>query len=272
MNKTLTALAIATLAGTLFTIPAYANPSNEKKKEEYITINKYGQTWKVTKTTAITRCNTSKTDPARKKWDLYCDYVKEEIASKNQCQILFWKTECAIRNEPMGPAQSFVQDDGGIPGSLPGVGAKTSGMFQSKNVGYLAKAESMIGLDARKDRQVLKKTMSEANGQTVDPAQIPWCAAWANTVLAQSGMETTGSLMARSFLAWGKAVKGEPQIGDVVVMRRGRNKSAGHVGFFYAFVDMNGSKMVAVLGGNQGKEVRISYYPITKIIAYRTAA
>jgi hypothetical protein len=55
-------------------------------------------------------------------------------------------------------------------------------------------------------------------------------------------------------------------------MRRGRNKSAGHVGFFYAFVDLNGSKMVAVLGGNQGKEVRISYYPISKIIAYRTAA
>jgi uncharacterized protein (TIGR02594 family) len=130
----------------------------------------------------------------------------------------------------------------------------------------------MIGLDARKDRKILKEKLSEANGQTVDPARIPWCAAWANMVLSQSGMETTGSLMARSFLAWGKAVKGDPSIGDVVVMRRGRNRNAGHVGFFYAFVDINGSKMVAVLGGNQGKEVRISYYPISRIIAYRTAA
>jgi uncharacterized protein (TIGR02594 family) len=267
MNKTLTALAIATLAGTLFTIPAYASPSKEKKKEETITINKYGQTWKVTRSTAIARCEASKTDPTRKKWDLYCEYIKEEIASKNQCQILFWKTECIATEDK----RTMVQEDGGIPGHLPGVGAKTSGMFQSKNVGYLAKAESMIGLDARKDRQILKKTMSEANGQTVDPVSIPWCAAWANTVLAQSGMETTGSLMARSFLNWGKPVKGEPNIGDVVVMRRGRNKSAGHVGFFYAFVDVNGAKMAAVLGGNQGKEVRISYYPITKIIAYRTA-
>jgi uncharacterized protein (TIGR02594 family) len=266
MNKTLTALAIA---GTLFTIPAYASPT----KEEKITINKYGQTWKVTRATAIARCEASNTDPKRKKWDIYCEYVKKEIEAKNQCQFLFWKIECAIRyNEPIGPSQSFVQDDGGIPGTLPGIGSKSTGMLQSKTTGYLAKAESTIGLNAKTDRQVLKKQLSEANGQTVDPVRIPWCAAWANMVLSSAGMETTGSLMARSFLAWGKPVKGEPSVGDIVVMRRGRNKSEGHVGFFYAFVDINGSKMVAVLGGNQGKEVRISYYPISKIIAYRTAA
>ena len=258
----------AVLAGTFVaTAPAFAKPVQEEK----ITIKKYGQTWRVTKSTAIARCKASREDPKRKKWDIYCEYVPEAVA-KNECQFLFWKTDCAIRNEPIGPAQSFVQDDGGIPGSLPGVGAKTSGMFQSRNVGYLAKAESTIGLNAKSDRQLLTKKLSEANGQTVDPVRIPWCAAWMNMVLDESGMQTTGSLMARSFLAWGKAVKGEPKIGDVVVMRRGRNKSAGHVGFFYAFVDLNGSKMVAVLGGNQGKEVRISYYPISKIIAYRTAA
>ena len=263
-----TSLIAAVIAGTVVaTAPVYAKPIQEEK----ITIKKFGQTWKVSKSTAIARCNASTTDPKRKNWNLYCEYVPEAVA-KNECQFLFWKTDCAIRNEPIGPSQSFVQDDGGISGGLPGVGAKTSGMFQSKNVGYLAKAESMIGLDARKDRKILKEKLSEANGQTVDPARIPWCAAWANMVLSSAGMETTGSLMARSFLAWGKAVKGEPKIGDVVVMRRGRNRYAGHVGFFYAFVDINGAKMVAVLGGNQGKEVRISYYPISKIIAYRTAA
>ena len=263
-----TSLIAAVIAGTVVaTAPVYAKPSQDEK----ITINKFGKTWRVTKATAVARCNASKEDPKRKNWNLYCEYVPEAVA-KNECQFLFWKTDCSIRNEPIGPSQSFVQDDGGVPGALPGVGAKTSGMFQSKNVGYLAKAESMIGLDARKDRKILKEKLSEANGQTVDPARIPWCAAWANMVLSQSGMETTGSLMDRSFLAWGKAVKGDPSIGDVVVMRRGRNRNAGHVGFFYAFVDINGSKMVAVLGGNQGKEVRISYYPISRIIAYRTAA
>ena len=268
MKTSLIAVA-AVIAGTFVaTTPVYAKPSQDEK----ITIKKYGKTWRVTKATAIARCNASQADPKRKNWNLYCEYVPEALA-KNECHFLFWKTDCAIRhNEPIGPSQSFVQDDGGIPGALPGVGAKTSGMLQSRNVGYLAKAESMIGLDARKDRKILKEKLSEANNQTVDPARIPWCAAWANMVLAESGMETTGSLMARSFLAWGKAVKGEPNIGDVVVMRRGRNRNNGHVGFFYAFVDHNGEKMVAVLGGNQGKEVRISYYPISKVIAYRTAA
>ena len=268
MKTSLIAIA-AVLAGTFV---ATASASAKPVQEEKITINKYGQTWKVTKATAIARCKASQEDSKRKKWDIYCEYVPE-VKAKNECQFLFWKTECAIRNdEPQSPKVQTVQDDGGIPGALPGMGAKTTGMYQSKTVGYLAKAESMIGLEARKDRKILKEKLSEANGQTVDPVHIPWCAAWANMVLAESGMETTGSLMARSFLAWGKAVRGEPKIGDVVVMRRGRNKSAGHVGFFYAFVDINGSKMVAVLGGNQGKEVRISYYPITKIIAYRTAA
>ena len=267
MRTSLIAIA-AVIAGTFVaTAPVYAKPSQEEK----ITINKYGKTWRVTKATAIARCKSSQEDPKRKNWNIYCEYVPEVVA-KNECQFLFWKTDCSIRNEPIGPAQSFVQDDGGIPGHLPGVGAKTSGMWQSKNVGYLAKAESTIGLNAKSDRQLLTKKLSEANGTKVDPVRIPWCAAWMNMVLDESGMQTTGSLMARSFLAWGKPVAGEPKIGDVVVMRRGRNKSAGHVGFFYSFVDINGSKMVAVLGGNQGKEVRISYYPISKIIAYRTAA
>jgi len=261
MKISLIAIA-AVLAGTLVaTAPAYAKP-----KEEKITIKKFGKTWRVSRATAIARCNASTTDPKRKSWELYCEYVPEVVAEKNKCQFLFWKTDCATTTE-----SKFVKDEDGIPGNLPGLGSRKSGMWESNNTGLLAKAESMIGLDSRKDRKILKEKLSEANGQTVDPARIPWCAAWANMVLSQAGMETTGSLMARSFLSWGKATKA-PNIGDVVVMRRGRNRNMGHVGFFYAFVDVNGSKMVAVLGGNQGKEVRISYYPITKVIAYRTAA
>jgi uncharacterized protein (TIGR02594 family) len=260
---------IAALSGMLV---ATATVEAKPNQEEKITIKKYGQTWRVTKATAISRCEASMTDPKRKNWNIYCEYVPQVVADKNQCSFLFWKTDCAIRNdEPQSPKKTPRQDDGGIAASMPGVGAKKSGFLESNNTGVLAKAESMIGLDARKDRKILKEKLSEANGQTVDPARIPWCAAWANMVLAEVGMETTGSLMARSFLAWGKAVKGNPNIGDVVVMRRGRNRNNGHVGFFYAFVDVNGAKMVAVLGGNQGKEVRISYYPISRVIAYRTA-
>jgi len=261
MRTSLIAVA-AVLVGTFVTtVPVLAKP-----KEEKITIKKFGKTWHVSSATAVARCNASTTDPKRKSWGLYCEYVPESIANKQQCQFLFWKTDCATTTE-----SKFVKDEDGIPGNLPGLGNRKSGFWESNNTGLLAKAESMIGLDSHKDRQMLKKKLSEANGQAVDPARIPWCAAWANMVLSEAGMETTGSLMARSFLSWGKATK-IPNIGDVVVMRRGRNRNMGHVGFFYAFVDVNGAKMVAVLGGNQGKEVRISYYPISKVIAYRTAA
>ena len=271
MKKNLLTL-LAVIAGTVVaTAPVQANPS--KAKEEKITINKFGQTWKVTKSTAIDRCNASMTDLNRKNWKIYCEYVPEVVAEKNQCSFLFWKTDCAIRNdEPQAPKRAVVQEDCGIPGALPGVGDKKSGFLESNNTGVLAKAESTIGLNAARDRNLLRNKLSKANGTTVDPVRIPWCAAWLNMVLDESGLPTTGSLMARSFLAWGKPVAGAPKIGDVVVMRRGRNRDSGHVGFFYAFVDLQGQKMVAVLGGNQGKEVRISYYPITKVIAYRTAA
>jgi uncharacterized protein (TIGR02594 family) len=197
--------------------------------------------------------------------------VAAEQNPVEHCHFLFWEVACnSVRNEDARPVAA-KDEDGGIPARLPGVGAKKSGMFESNNVGVLAKAESMIGLNARRDRQTLKQELSQANHMTVDPARIPWCAAWMNMVLDQSGIKGTGSLLARSFLAWGKPVQGDPKIGDVVVMRRGRNRNQGHVGFFYAFVDHNGSKMIAVLGGNQGKEVKISYYPISKVIAYRTA-
>lgn len=188
------------------------------------------------------------------------------------CHFLFWEVGCNnVKNSDI-QSVAVKDSDGGIPAKLPGVGARRSGFMESNNVGVLAKAESMIGLNSSRDRQSLKQQLSQSNHQTVDPARIPWCAAWMNMVLDQSGMKGTGSLLARSFLAWGKPVRGDPNIGDVVVMRRGRSRTQGHVGFFYAFVDHNGSKMIAVLGGNQSKEVKISYYPITKVIAYRTAS
>lgn len=134
---------------------------------------------------------------------------------------------------------------------------------------HMQRAESMIGLTAKGNRQELKSTFARTLGQGIDPTRIPWCAAWANAVLAESGIEGTGSLMARSFTDWGKPTAA-PVKGDVVVLRRGRGNRTGHVGFFYGFVDHNGVKKVALLGGNQGKQVRISYYPISRVIAYRT--
>jgi len=270
MKKTLIALFAALTGITVLSAPVEASPSNAgkvQKTKEMITISKFGQTWKVTKATAIDRCEKSKTDPNRKNWKLYCEYVQPVAVAnnENQCRFLFWTTNCVIQNEDVvKPAEPTRQ--------ISEASNQTKKAFVPEKSQILAKAESTIGLNARRDRQTLSKKLSNANGMNIDPVRIPWCAAWMNMVLHDVGLETTGSLMARSFLAWGKPVAGEPKVGDVVVMRRGRNRNNGHVGFFYAFVEHNGVQKIAVLGGNQGKEVRISYYPITKVIAYRTAA
>lgn len=174
------------------------------------------------------------------------------LPPREPCHFIVWEVECA------GNVKSSFND------TIP-----TSDAFLPK---HMKEAKAQIGLNAKSDRKQLATMFEKKIGQRVDPVSIPWCAAWANAVLADAGIGGTDSLMARSFLAWGHPVSGVPKVGDVVVLRRGRNKYAGHVGFFYGFVDdATGIKKIAVLGGNQGKSVSISYYPISRVIAYRAA-
>ena len=174
------------------------------------------------------------------------------IPPREPCHFLVWEVECA------GNVKSTFGD------TIP-----TSDAFLPR---HMKEAKTQIGLNAKSNRKELATMFEKKIGQRVDPVSIPWCAAWANAVLADAGITGTDSLMARSFLAWGHPVKGVPKVGDVVVLRRGRNHYAGHVGFFYGFVDdATGIKKIAVLGGNQGKSVSISYYPISRVIAYREA-
>jgi len=121
----------------------------------------------------------------------------------------------------------------------------------------------MVGMNVQKDRTAIKNYIG------ADPKSVAWCAAWANRVLADTGYQTTDSLMARSFLKYGKP-KHNPVQGDIVVLRRGRNKWAGHVGFYIQTVEIDGVKYVAVLGGNQHKGVSVAYFPAANVLGYRT--
>lgn len=92
---------------------------------------------------------------------------------------------------------------------------------------------------------------------------VPWCAAFANWVLAEAKMPNTESAAALSFLKWGRAVK-SPAYGDVVVFDYGNGR--GHVGFF---VDAKDGK-VGVLGGNQNNAVNITWFTTSNYnISYR---
>lgn len=133
----------------------------------------------------------------------------------------------------------------------------------------VVEAKKWEGKTARKDRRELRELFADVD-MPIDPTHIPWCAAFANAILNRSGYETTKSLMARSFLHWGTKTK-NPEEGDIVVLKRGRNGATGHVGFFQGYEWVNGVQYVKVLGGNTDHAVQIGYFPVSAVLGYRTA-
>jgi uncharacterized protein (TIGR02594 family) len=128
-------------------------------------------------------------------------------------------------------------------------------------------AEQYLDFSARSHRQELK----EFTG--VDPVRVAWCSAFVNAVLHNLGLPGSESvsdspLLARSFLQWGKRVK-EPQVGDIVIMPRGRQPWQGHVGFYYGTIYEKGKKYYQILGGNQSKRVTIKLIPVRSVIEIR---
>lgn len=113
----------------------------------------------------------------------------------------------------------------------------------------------------KNNRKELKELMS------IDPALIPWCAGFTNSVLDKAGYKTTGDLLASSYHKYGVRVK-EPEQGDIVITRR-KGGSGRHVAFYYGSFSEDGVKYVQLLGGNQNKGVTIAPVPAKKIVEYR---
>ena len=107
---------------------------------------------------------------------------------------------------------------------------------------------------------------ADAGHPEIKDDSTPWCAAFANGVLAELGMTGTNSLLARSFLEWGEEVPLEkaPR-GAIVVFRRGVKPWQGHVGFLNGFTGTS----VSVLGGNQSDQVNIKNYPRKDLLSVR---
>lgn len=115
------------------------------------------------------------------------------------------------------------------------------------------------------------------NGVNVDPKMTAWCAAFVNAVLSTNGLPQSldakgnPNLMARSFANYGTDARNDPQVGDIVVLRRGTGNTQGHVGFFQGF-DAKGN--LKVLGGNQdgGQAVSTQTFNKQDVLAVRRAA
>ena len=96
--------------------------------------------------------------------------------------------------------------------------------------------------------------------------ETPWCSAFVNWCIVQAGGKGTGSASARSWLSWGAVVE-HPKRGDLAIFSSSRGPQSGHVGFFHSFD--HSCQGIRLLGGNQGNEVRLSVYPINRLLGYR---
>lgn len=133
-------------------------------------------------------------------------------------------------------------------------------------------ATKYLGVNERDNANVIAQFIQTAGGQSLDPQQTAWCAAFVNAALHASGQEGTGSNLAKSFLGYGRAVD-NPNVGDLVVSSRGDpNGMYGHVGFLVGEKRGADGKMVyLVLGGNAGANgaVGVSEISADKVLGFR---
>lgn len=96
--------------------------------------------------------------------------------------------------------------------------------------------------------------------------ETPWCAAFVSWALEASGIASTRSAAARSYLAWGEAIE-QPKRGCIAVLTRpgADHAGAGHVGFYAGSSDED----VLLLGGNQNNAVSMRLYDRARVLGYR---
>lgn len=93
--------------------------------------------------------------------------------------------------------------------------------------------------------------------------EVSWCSSFVNWCMKQADIKGTGLANARSWLDWGEKLE-TPVEGCVVILKRGVPPS-GHVGFFLREHDGR----IAVLGGNQSDQVKVSTFPADMVLGYR---
>ena len=105
--------------------------------------------------------------------------------------------------------------------------------------------------------------------------EVPWCSAFANFVCWILRLPRSKDLRARSWLTVGRGVElaDAEAAFDIVILKRGSGEqpgpevidAPGHVGFYAGrFGDF-----IEVLGGNQSDTVKVSRYPVKRLLGVR---
>ena len=119
-----------------------------------------------------------------------------------------------------------------------------------------------------KHNKVVLAFYADVGHSWVDNDEVAWCAAFVGAMLERSGMRSTRSLAARSYLQWGnKVAVDDAKPGDIVVFKRGNSSWEGHVAFFVRQTKAS----IYVLGGNQSNAVNVKAYPKSKLLGIRRA-
>ncbi len=132
---------------------------------------------------------------------------------------------------------------------------------------WLAAAWKELGqkeIAGSKDNARIVTYFREAGHPAVQDDETAWCAAFLGAMLTRGGARGTGSLMARSYLRWGKA-EDDLRTGAIAVLSRGSNPALGHVGFIVGAHDTS----LILLGGNQTNAVTVAAFDRSRLLGVR---
>lgn len=115
-----------------------------------------------------------------------------------------------------------------------------------------------------KHNKTIVQYAKEAGHNWVNDDETAWCSILMDWGAMKAGVERTKSAAARSWLKVGEVIT-KPEIGDVVIFKRGSSNWQGHVGIF---INYDGD-YINVLGGNQSNQVKISQYNAKKVLGFR---
>lgn len=104
----------------------------------------------------------------------------------------------------------------------------------------------------------------EVGHASVARDETPWCAAFVGACLERSGLSSTRSLLARSYLTWGEEAEGD-ELGCVAVLARGSDPTKGHVGFLVGAT----RDRIWLLGGNQSNSVSVESFARARLLSLR---
>lgn len=132
---------------------------------------------------------------------------------------------------------------------------------------WYTEALRKVGLHEVSNNAELKRYLKSDGATLGDPAKLPWCGDFVETVIALTLPDepmVVNPYWARNWLKFGVSVN-EPVLGAVCVFERG---SGGHVGF----VAGHDKSYLHVLGGNQSNRVSIARLAKSRLLGLRMPA